>query len=355
MPARLGLGLSQGTPNVDDRTTTVTARVTISYDKYSYNGENPSGTLVVDGQSFDFNANFNYAGQGQGPAGESGSTTAYTRTVRVSYGAATTRTISASATYNAGGGSGQISASNSINLTTIPAASGSGGSGSGSGSGSEEEPWEPDTPPNAPWQGNATVEGQASVYQRETEIPYVDNEGITLISFADSICIVRFKTPKFTGSSKSIDVYLGNTEAQSILSAFNISYALCESDENYWMYIGAGDVVNDPSLIAQGTLTHEEWELMPFSIETTDLVGEKYYYLIFWLAQDAQGTVWQADMGKSTYHQIRVNYIDAPVVSTTIYGESGIQNTYEIMIDNGTGWDTYQAFIDNGTKFEPYT
>lgn len=354
MPARLGLGLSQGTPDVENRTTTVTARVTISYDKYSYNGENPSGTLVVDGQSFDFNANFNYAGQGQGPAGESGSTTAYTRTVRVSYGAATTRTISASATYNAGGGSGQISASNSINLTTIPAASGSGGSGSGSGS-EEEEPWEPDAPEIAPWLGNASVEGQASVYQRETEVPYVDNEGVSLASFADSICIVRFKTPKFTGPSQSVDIYLSNTNAQSLLSPFNVSYALCESDENYWKYIGAGDVVDDPTIIKQGTIASRDWTLMPFSIETTDLVGEKYYYLIFWFAQDAQDTMWMADMGASMYHQIRVNYTDATVVSTTIYGENGIQNTYEIMIDNGTGWDTYQAFIDSGTKFEPYT
>lgn len=358
MAVSLGLGLSQGTPNEQSRTTTVTARVIINYSGGSYNGNKPSGTLTVDGQTFNFSSNFNYAGVGQGPSTTgSGSTTACTKTVTVSYGTATTRTVSASASFASGTASGTVSASNSINLTAIPAYSGSGGGDSGGdsggGSGGSGDPVNPGV--NAPWQGNATIDGLGFTDRNMAGFTYADtwpSDG--MLSYYEPVGVVRFKTPKFTGSSQSVDIYLSNTESTMYSSQFCLRYALCESDENYWMYIGAGDVVNDPTIIKQGSLTAEEWEAMPFTIETDDLVGEKYYYLIFWFA-NAQEIMCSASMAERKYHQIRVNYTDVPVVSTTIYGENGIQNTYEIMIDNGTGWDTYQAFIDSGTKFEPYT
>lgn len=347
MAVSLGLGLSQGTPDEQARTTTVTARVIINYSGGSYNGNKPSGTLTVDGQTFDFSSNFNYAGIGQGPSTTgSGSTTACTKTVTVSYGTATTRTVSASASFASGTASGTVSASNSINLTAIPAYSGSGGSGDTS---------DPDAPPNVPLAGNASIDGQANASRYASGLNY-SNDRISVVSFDDVIGVVRFKTPKFTGSSQSIDVYLSNARTTAVGNPIIMSYALCESDENYWKYIYEQDELDDPTMIEQGVLTEEEWRSMPFSIETAELEGEKYYYLIFWFShQNMQGsTHWETNIEPIMYHQIRVNYTEAPAVSTTIWGENGAENKYAIMIDNGTGWDTYQAFIDNETKFEPY-
>lgn len=371
MAVSLGLSLSQGTPNEQSRTTTVTARVIINYSGGSYNGNKPSGTLTIDGQTFNFSSNFNYAGVGQGPSTTgSGSTTACTKTITVSYGAATTRTVSASASFASGTASGTVSASNSINLTSIPAYSGSGGGDSGGGSGGSGDYVDPNVPPSAPWQGNATIDGQAIAYPWSKTLSYRSDTVNDLWNYGTyGVSVIKFKTPEFTGKSTSLDIYLydarANDEQENCY--YSVNYALCDSDENFEMYKEVqaslddpNPVVNDPHKILQGHLQKynlevNEWEEMPFSIETDKLVGDKYYYLIFWIPVDNVLGTLVIVHGASMYHQIRVNYTDAPVVSTTIYGESGTQNTYEIMIDNGTGWDTYQAFIDNETKFEPYT
>lgn len=111
-------------------TSTVTATVVIDYTKGSYNGYSPSGTLVVNGQSYDFNSNFNYENGQQ--ISQNGSVVAYTTTITVPHNDDGSKTVYASATFDTGISSGTVSTSNAL---TLPNGTGS-GSGSGSGGGS---------------------------------------------------------------------------------------------------------------------------------------------------------------------------------------------------------------------------
>ena len=110
--------------------------------------------------------------------------------------------------------------------------------------------------------------------------------------------------------------------------------------------------MNGPTIIAQGSLTAEEWMMMPFTIETDDLVGEKYYYLMFWLTEDAKDTVFMADIGMSMYHQIRVNYVEGPTSVVAIWDGADFKNKYTIHIEDGSDWCEYEAYIDNGSDWD---
>lgn len=308
MAVWLSLSLSQGTPNVTARTNTVTASVKVHYSDGSFNGNSPSGTLTINGQSFSFTCNFNYAGIGQGAASTgTGSVTACTRTVTVSYGSSSTKTVSASASFASGTGSGTVSASDSISLTPI---SSGGGSGGGDDDDDNTEEWDPDNPGGGSGgivvtPGNATVVGQALLTSNE---PYYQTETYTPIycGALSCTCAIKITTPGFVGTSQSLDVDLYAINAWSSDDLL-MCYALCDSDENHRLYMGAQSVVNDPSQIVCGTLSRAEWGL-PFSIQTDKLVGNKDYYLFLWLPSDL-GLTDSADLGVATSHSVNLNYI----------------------------------------------
>lgn len=132
MAVSLDVDLSQSSYDAATNTSTVTATVIVNHTAGSYNGYNPSGTLVVNGQSYDFNSNFNYADGG--PISTNGSTVAYTTTITVPHNDDGTADVYASATFDSGVSSGTV-----VKYAgTVLTGSGSGSSGSGSGSGSGE-------------------------------------------------------------------------------------------------------------------------------------------------------------------------------------------------------------------------
>jgi hypothetical protein len=150
MAVSLGLSITQNSQNSTAKTTNVTVALTIYWTTSSYNGNNPSGTLYIDGVAYPFTSNFNYAGIGQGPASVSGSTVACVKTVDVAHNSDGTKTLYCSATYESGTMSGTVTTSNSKVLTPFEVSSGgntggdsggnTGGSGSGSSGGTPTDP-----------------------------------------------------------------------------------------------------------------------------------------------------------------------------------------------------------------------
>lgn len=339
MAVWLSMSLSQGTPNETTRTNTVTASVKVHYSGGSYNGNSPSGTLTIDGQSFNFTCNFNYAGIGQGAASTgTGSVTAATRTVTVSYGSSTTKTVSASASFNSGTASGTVTASDSISLTSISAGGSSGGGGDDGG-----EEWDPDNPGSGSGSdgptanaGNCTNVEQTCFY-RETERLTYDQIATLHVgndSFFAYVGIIKFTTPDFSGVSTSLDVNL-STKGWSGEANRPMRYALCTSDYNHNNYLRATADVYDPNQIVRGSMVLIDYS-SPFTIQTDKLKGNTEYYLIFWIsppvvAGESSGFIAEA----APYHGIAVNY------------------TYGVVhIDTGTGFDKYTCYIDNGTDWE---
>lgn len=359
MAVWLSLSVSQGTPNATARTNTVTASVTVHYSGGSYNGNSPSGTLTIDGQSFNFTCNFNYAGIGQGAVTTgTGSVGAASQTVTVSYGSSTTRTVYVSASFASGTASGTVTASDSISLTPIS----SGGSSGGGDDGGEE--WEdPDNPGSGGSDsgdivvtpGNCTVIGQDIIDSEKDRLDYSLEEELTVGFYTiwKFITVVNFTTPKFDGVSQSLTVNLYSTSVNFTSVYDTICFALCRSDFNHGGYFGSTSVVTDPNQITRGSLSQAEWTSMPFTIQTSELESETAYYLIFWVPSDNG----YASAGKAQYHSITVNYTDSDDSDNTVrIDASGTGfGTYTILIDtNGTGFEEYEAWIDNGTAFEPY-
>lgn len=337
MAVWLSMSLSQGTPNETTRTNTVTASVKVHYSGGSYNGNSPSGTLTIDGQSFNFTCNFNYAGIGQGAASTgTGSVTATTRTVTVSYGSSTTKTVSASASFNSGTASGTVTASDSISLTSISAGGSSGGGGDDGG-----EEWDPDNPgsgsdgPTAN-AGNCTNVEQTCFYRETERLTYgqISTLHVSNDSFFAYVGIIKFTTPDFSGVSTSLDVNL-STKGWSGEANRPMRYALCTSDYNHNNYLRATADVYDPNQIVRGSMVLIDY-FSPFTIQTDKLKGNTEYYLIFWIsppvvAGESSGFIAEA----APYHGIAVNY------------------TYGVVhIDTGTGFDKYTCYIDNGTDWE---
>lgn len=347
MAVSLSISLSQGTPNLTSRTTTVTASVTIHYSGGSYNGYSPSGTLTINGQSFGFTCNFNYAGVGQGALTQgSGSVTACSRTVTVSYGTSSTKTIYASASFNSGTASGTVTASDSITLTTISSGGGSGDSGGGesggegsSGSGSAEVTY-----------GSATVVGGAYFYSETSTLNYSLSTTVSVSNYwyIPSVYVLKFKTPKFTGVSKSVSIRLGSINANFDKDDHVVCFALCKSDENHNMYLCADNTVDDSTQITSGTLSKDQWMSSQIAIQTADIKSETEYYVFFWMPPD-DGYSSTADGGTTEY--ISVSVINMKPGTFNIDNGSALSE-YECYIDNGSSWDRYECHIATGTIWE---
>lgn len=306
MAVWLSMSLSQGTPNETARTTTVSAKLTIHYSGGSYDGTQPSGEITIDGQSFPFVKNFNYAGVGQGPVTTGTGSTSITVTATVSYGASSSRTVNASASFSRASGG----ASGSITLTPISTGGSSGGGGDDDDDNTEE--WDPDNPGggsggggSSPAAGNVTVVGQCGV-PIVTDEPFYDTSSWKPIdTTVGHACILKIITPSFSGVSEYLTVSLALEdwwEADDLL----MCYALCDSDENHHLYYDAQSVVSDPHQIVCGTLSRYEI-LEPFTILTDKLVGNKDYYLIFWLPSDG-GHFEAAGLDAAIGHSINLKY-----------------------------------------------
>lgn len=374
MAVWLSLNLSQGTPNETARTNTVTATVTVHYSGGSYNGNSPSGTLIIDGLSFGFTCNFNYAGIGQGAASTgTGSVTAATRTVTVSYGSSTTKTVSASASFASGTGSGTVSASNSISLTPISSSSGSSGGSGGDVDNSEEYTGstimpKPDNTELVP--GNVTIKRLYGRYQDGWEEmnanAYVGSDfHFTYGGIVRYVTVIPFTTPEFTGVPKTLRIALETGEMGNSIDELPVYIALCRSDSNRDSYVDAGDTVTDSNQIAVGSITLANLSYCFTEIPATGLESETDYYLILWSTYDDH--VIKCALPVHDAHSMNVDFESEGGDSggEDVGGDTGNEDEGgdsttttsrgAFYISNGTEYTEYKCFIDNGTTWDEVT
>lgn len=366
MAVWLSLSVSQGTPNEQTRTTTVTASVIVHYSKGSHNGNSPPGTLIINGQSFSFTCNFNYAGIGQGAiTQDDGSTIACTQTVTVSYGSGSTKTVPVSASFNSGTGSGMVTASDSITLTPISSSGGSsgedddeeeGGDDGGGSGGISGGNW-------VLLPGNADVIGQAGSYHSASGYHfngYSLHTGASIRRYSENmyprydILVVAFRTPKLTSPSIKVHAELQTDETND---PSPLKIALCSSDYNRYEYIGAASAVNDEHQISVGTIStyiyNNTGRIYDAILSAPGLASESIYYLIIWLPTDAQsnGTF---HISEAEYHAINVICAEDGGQGV-LYIDTGTKlEKYGLYIDNGTTWDAAAPYIDDGTKWNEY-
>ena len=116
MGASLSISITQNSQNVANNTSNVTVAGRISWTYGSFNRNQKSGWLKIDGTKYDFTSGFN------ANEATSGSQTIFTKTVNVAHGSTGAKTLACSASYTTGVSAGTITASASKTLTTIPRA-----------------------------------------------------------------------------------------------------------------------------------------------------------------------------------------------------------------------------------------
>ena len=114
MAISISISITQNSQNVANNTSNVTVAVKASWTYGSFNRNQKSGWLKIDGTQYSFTSSFNEN------ESTSGSQTLFTKTVNVSHGSDGSKTLSCSASYTSGVSSGTVTASASKTLTTIP-------------------------------------------------------------------------------------------------------------------------------------------------------------------------------------------------------------------------------------------
>lgn len=114
MAVSISISITQNSQSIADNTSNVTCKVTASWTGGSYNYNQKSGYLIIDGTKYTFTSSFN--------TGETttGSAAIFTKTVNVAHNTDGTKTLSCSASYTTGVSSGTVTASTSKILSTIP-------------------------------------------------------------------------------------------------------------------------------------------------------------------------------------------------------------------------------------------
>lgn len=114
MGASLSLSISQNSQSVANNTSNITVKVIIKWTYGSFNLDNKSGYVKINGTKYSFSKPFNTGRT------TSGSATLYSKSVNISHNSDGKKTVSCSASYTTGLSSGTITASGSKTLTTIP-------------------------------------------------------------------------------------------------------------------------------------------------------------------------------------------------------------------------------------------
>lgn len=360
MAVWLSLSLSQGTPNVTARTTTVTAKLTIHYSGGSYDGTQPSGEITIDGQSFPFVKNFNYSGVGQGPATTGTGSTSITVTATVSYGASSSRTVNASASFSRASGG----ASGSITLTPI---STGGSSGGGDDDDDNTEEWDPDNPGGGSGSGSGSESGSGGSSD-SVPPPFESNVGIygfwDGLEWGSSIAYIGYDeqggrcavlgfytNQDEAGRSTSVDIAM---KADGIGNGVQIlGVALSSARFSNPPYSGADLDVYDPYQIAVTTMTLTDGQYSTISIPTRVLERDNTYYLYLWIPPDYYSSDSPYSLDFSDGIEIRVNCTEDDSTIGAVHIDTGSAfDAYQCYIDNGTGWDLAIPYVDNGTSWE---
>lgn len=114
MAISISISITQNSQNITNNTSNVTVAVNAKWTYGSYNKNQKSGWLTIDGTKYTFTSSFNTS------VTTSGSQTLFTKTVNVAHATNGTKTLPCSASYTSGVSSGTVTASTSKALTTIP-------------------------------------------------------------------------------------------------------------------------------------------------------------------------------------------------------------------------------------------
>jgi hypothetical protein len=357
----------------------VLVSVSVHWDYKHFNRDGGTLNVTVDGVTDTRTAPFN--------AGEtsSGSQTIYSAYWNVGQPNGNAKTVYASVTFQATSNTA-ATVTDSLYLSAVENSGGdtggdsggdtggdSGGGDSGDGGDDDDEGGgSGDLEPDTPLPGNATSILQANLTTPTSAPNYkgLPEGTITYSANESTICIIKFTTPDFDGASTSLVVRLYNAESIGTNDGA-VSYALCDSDSNNGMYIGAPSVVNDPNQIACGQLPKSEWRAVTFTIQTDALKGQNDYYIILWQHSDfprpESDTAPIFRIGSAMLHGITVNYessggdsdggddVVTPSTTRVLYIYNGTEPVaYQCFIDNGTNWEECEMYIDNGTTYELY-
>lgn len=116
MGASISVTITQNSQSIDNNTSNVTVKATLSWTYGTYNNNKMYGELYIDGVAYGFTANFNWNG-----ASSSGSVVLLTKTVNVTHSADGTKTLNCSASFEYHSGK-WVEGYASKTLTTIPRA-----------------------------------------------------------------------------------------------------------------------------------------------------------------------------------------------------------------------------------------
>lgn len=351
MAVWLSMSMSYVGPGDSANTSKIAVSVNVSWDYPHFNRDGGTLRVTVDGVTDTRTVPFN--------AGEtsSGSQNIYSYYWNISQPNGAARTISASATFQATNATAATPASATLSLPAISGGSGGDNTGGGDSGGNEggntggneggNEGGSGDLPNIYPsYSSNVSDVGQACIAESTSgELAYNDFSTY-YFSWNDPsmnrAIIIKFLAPSFSGVSSYLSIKLS---ANDTLGGEDlVNYALCESDENYFMYYGATSEVDDPTQIASGTTT--QYSLRDgFNIHTDQLESQTYYYLVLWFSSDIEEYV-RVYLNGARYHGITFNY--KPIVSgdTTVMTKEGV-----FYIDNGSAFDEYECFLDNGTDW----
>ena len=348
MGASLSVNLSQKSYDAATRTSVIHVDVTLTSNAGTHNhytDENRGAifTIIIDDREY----------SGVCPFGSSDSGTftenLFSSDIAVVHSTDSTTSFFVHASLYTGTSAGTVSDSASMSLP--PAGGSSGGSGSDSG----DDDYEGGGSSGGSSGGgvnrrNAKIIEHCFVNHFQPTVSSYTNSGGCVVGTKQAIChatVFKFRTPKFNGTSISVDVnivFATNYFSANIHEIVGI--AICTSVNSLEPYFTSPASVYDPNMVASGLFQKDSTVC---TIPTDQLKSETTYYLVLW---DKRGKVASSNdygaIGYQEYHSINVNYVEG-----SVYIDSGSGfDSYQVFIDNGTSWDLAIPFNDNGTSWD---
>lgn len=346
MGASLSVNLSQKSYDAASRTSVIHVDVILTSNAGTHNhytDENQGAilTIIINEQTYEWVCPFGSSTSG------TFTENLFSSDIAVVHSADSTTSFFVHASLYTGTSAGTVSDSASMSLS--PAGGSSGGSGSGDdyeGGGSSGG-----SSGGGVNQGNASINEHCFVSNLNPTVKDGDytNSGSCVVGTKNAFCyatVMKFRTPKFNGTSISVDVNIvfdGNYFSANIHEIVGI--AICTSVNSLEPYFTSPASVYDPNMVASGLFQKDSTFC---TIPTDQLKSDTTYYLVLW---DKRGKVASSEdyggVGYQYNHRINVNYVEG-----SVYIDSGSGfDSYQVFIDNGTSWDLAIPYNDNGTTW----
>ena len=157
------------------------------------------------------------------------------------------------------------------------------------------------------------------------------------------VCIIKFKTPKFSGISEKLTLKIGIRKQVS--EECKLRYALCASDKNYSKYIKTTGTVSDSTQIKTGTLTASgltsSFKKYTIEVNTEDLNKETTYYLYLWSASTYTGSYALIDAAKNHAFTLVYRLTGGGRICTA----AGTVKMFPAVIYTANGWRRFVPMV----------